>query len=88
MYVAVEPERKFVPLIVNVCVAAPAVTEAGERLVMLGMGFVVVVVELPPPQAVVRTTLARMQITARRRKIGRALLMFTPPETQDLSAAQ
>ncbi|MGA2075850.1 MAG: hypothetical protein ABSH52_20355 [Terriglobia bacterium] len=34
-----ELERKFVPLMVNVCAAAPAVTEEGERLVILGTGF-------------------------------------------------
>jgi len=48
--VTVELDMKLVPLIVNVCAAVPAVTEDGERLVMLGMGLDVGGgVELPPP---------------------------------------
>ena len=35
----VEVERKFVPLMVSVCAAAPATADDGERLVMLGTGF-------------------------------------------------
>jgi hypothetical protein len=35
----VELERKFAPLIVNVCPAAPAVTAEGERPLMLGTEF-------------------------------------------------
>jgi hypothetical protein len=34
---------------VNVCAAAPAVTEEGERLIMLGTGFDGGGGELPPP---------------------------------------
>jgi hypothetical protein len=37
--VTVELERKFVPLMVRVCAAAPTVVEEGERLVILGTGF-------------------------------------------------
>jgi hypothetical protein len=41
---------KFMPLMVNVCAAAPTVTEEGERLVILGTGLDVGGVgELPPP---------------------------------------
>jgi hypothetical protein len=39
LYVTVELERKFAPLMVNVCAAAPAVTDEGERLLILGTGF-------------------------------------------------
>jgi len=38
LYVTVEVDRKFVPLMVSVCAAAPALADAGERLVTLGMG--------------------------------------------------
>jgi hypothetical protein len=36
LYVTVEEAKKFAPLIVSVCAAAPAVTEVGERVVMAG----------------------------------------------------
>ena len=48
--VTVELERKLVPLIVSVWAAAPAVTEEGERLVIVGTGLfgaVTVTVALP-----------------------------------------
>ncbi len=47
-------ETKFVPLIVSVCAAAPALAEAGERLVIVGTRLLTVkftAVELPPPGA-------------------------------------
>jgi hypothetical protein len=49
--VTVELDRKFAPLIVSVCAAAPAVAEAGESVVMTGtgLGFDVVVVDPDPP---------------------------------------
>jgi hypothetical protein len=37
--VTAEVERKFVPLMVSVCAAAPATADDTERLVMLGTGF-------------------------------------------------
>jgi len=37
--VTVELVRKFDPLMVRVCAAAPAVAEAGETEAMLGTGF-------------------------------------------------
>jgi hypothetical protein len=39
LYVTVDVERKFVPLMLKVCAAAPAVTNAGDKLVMEGTGF-------------------------------------------------
>ena len=60
LYVAVEVVRKFVPLIVNVCAAAPAVAEEGESDVMAGTGLLVTVsvcvgalVKDPLPDAVI-----------------------------------
>ena len=52
MKVTVELEEKFVPLMVNVCAAAPAAAEVGEILVMLGMGLLETPA-LPEPQAVI-----------------------------------
>jgi O-methyltransferase involved in polyketide biosynthesis len=49
LYVTVELDMKFVPLMVRVCTAAPAVTEEGERVVILGTGFDGGGEELPPP---------------------------------------
>jgi hypothetical protein len=57
----VEVERKFVPLMVRVCAAAPAVAELGERLVMVGAGLLTVKFtefEAPPPGAGFVTTTA------------------------------
>jgi hypothetical protein len=61
LYVTVELERKFVPLMVSVSAAAPAVAEDGERLVMLGTGLDGGGTELPPPppQAVIKMVTAR-----------------------------
>jgi len=39
LYVTVELLRKFVPLMVRVWAAAPAVAEEGESAVILGMGL-------------------------------------------------
>ena len=50
--VTVELEEKFVPLMVNVCAAAPAAEEAGEILAMLGMGLLETPAP-PEPQAVI-----------------------------------
>jgi hypothetical protein len=65
----VELERKFVPLMVSICAAAPAVAVAGERLVMLGTGFVAVtekftVFEAPPPGTGFVTTTAYVPAVA------------------------
>ncbi len=45
-------ERKFVPLIVNVCAPAPTVAALGERLLIAGTGLFTVkftAFEVPPP---------------------------------------
>jgi hypothetical protein len=65
----VELERKFVPLMVSVCGPDPGVAVAGERLVMLGTGFVAVsekftVFEAPPPGAGFATTTAYVPAVA------------------------
>ena len=54
MYVTVDVDRKFVPVSVNVCAPVPATAEAGDKLLRLGAGFVVVTVkftglDVPPP---------------------------------------
>jgi hypothetical protein len=52
LYVTVELLRKFVPLIVSVWAAAPAVAEEGERLVIAGAGLLTVKFtefDAPPP---------------------------------------
>jgi hypothetical protein len=68
LYVTVEVERKFVPLIVSVCAAAPTVAELGDRLVMVGTGSVVesgtAAVAPPPPQEMEHRAMA-MQAVAR-----------------------
>ena len=45
----VELDMKLVPLMVKACAAAPALPEAGDRLVMLGTGFDGGGEEVPPP---------------------------------------
>ena len=45
-------ERKFVPLIVSVCAAAPTVADDGEKLVIVGRGLLTakfMEFEAPPP---------------------------------------
>jgi hypothetical protein len=65
-------ETKFVPLTVNVCVAAPAMAEEGERPVTLGTGFNVGgVEELPPPPPpqdikIAKVSATRIEVTTRR----------------------
>lgn len=39
LYVTDDVARKFVPVIVSVCAAAPAVAEVGEKLVKVGCRF-------------------------------------------------
>ena len=52
LYVTVEVDTKFVPLIVSVCADEPALVEEGDRLVIVGVGLFTVKfegAELPPP---------------------------------------
>ena len=52
LYVTIEVERRFVPLIVKVCATAPAVADEGDRLVIAGTGLLTVKLtefEAPPP---------------------------------------
>ena len=68
LYVTVELERKFVPLIVKVCAAAPGAAEVGERLVMVGAGLSTVKFtefDAPPPGAGLVTTTAKLPAVTR-----------------------
>jgi hypothetical protein len=62
--VTVELDMKFVPVMVNVCAAAPAVTEDGERLVMLGRGLDVGGAGEPPPPPPPQEEMRREQTAA------------------------
>ena len=61
LYVTVEAETKFVPLMVRVCPAAPAVAEVGDKVPMAGTGLFTVKFtefDVPPPGAGLVTTTA------------------------------
>ena len=63
LYVSVEVEAKFVPLIVRVWAAAPALAEEGDKLVIVGTRLSTVkfdAVELPPPGAGFVTTTGKV----------------------------
>src|SRR5208282_5735555 len=59
LYVTVEVETKFVPLMLSVCAAAPALAEEGDRLAIVGTRLFTVkftAAEEPPPGAGFVTT--------------------------------